>query len=51
MKAQYLEALQGFLDVYSEEMGTANISYSLTDISQPLDQALLAFLTQGKRLQ
>jgi len=51
VKAGYMTALGDFLKTYSEETGRSNIFYSLMDTSQPLDQALLSFLSRSKRLR
>jgi uncharacterized protein (DUF58 family) len=48
VKEQYLKAIRAFLENYSEQMGKTNISYVLTDTSQPLDQALLSFLNLAR---
>jgi uncharacterized protein (DUF58 family) len=51
VKKHYLDALRAFLDTYSEEMGKANIAYTLIDTSEPLDRALLTFLGQSARMR
>lgn len=48
VKQGYLSALQGFLGMYSEEMGKCNILYSVADTSKPLDRALFSFLTRSR---
>lgn len=49
VRTEYLKALQGFLDVYQEELGKTNIAYTLVDTGKPLDRALLAFLGHHAR--
>ncbi|MBI5093879.1 MAG: DUF58 domain-containing protein [Candidatus Hydrogenedentes bacterium] len=45
VKGPYLDALGAFLKTYREELGKTNIAYTLIDTSEPLDRALLAFLS------
>ena len=49
VKTPYLEALRRFLDIYREELGKVNVAYTLIDTSEPLDRALLAFLSHGTK--
>ena len=45
----YLSALHEALDTYKRELGSASIDYRLLDTSQPLDFALMSYLsTRGK---
>ena len=47
VQADYLKALQEFLDHYSNEMGKRNIWYSLVDTSAPLDEPLFSFFMRN----
>jgi uncharacterized protein (DUF58 family) len=49
VRRQYLDALNGTLEVYKRELTSAGIDYRLLDTSQPLDWALAAYLsTRGR---
>lgn len=50
VKTEYLKNLQTFIDRISEELGRTNISYTLLDTGEPLDRALLSFLTRRRSL-
>jgi uncharacterized protein (DUF58 family) len=47
VRGNYMKALQGFLDHYSNELGKRNIWYSLVDTSAPLDEPLLSFFMKN----
>jgi uncharacterized protein (DUF58 family) len=50
VRQDYLDALNGTIDLYKRELGSAGIDYQLLDTSQPLDFALMAYLaTRGAR--
>jgi uncharacterized protein (DUF58 family) len=49
VRQQYLEALNGAIDVYRRELGGAGIDYRLLDTSEPLEFALMSYLsTRGR---
>jgi uncharacterized protein (DUF58 family) len=49
VRQQYLEALNGALDTYRRELGGAGIDYRLLNTSEPLEFALMAYLsTRGR---
>ena len=47
----YLQALNGLVDRYREELGAHGIDYQLVNTSQPLDEALLTYLATRSRRQ
>ncbi len=49
VRRQYLDTLEGMLTTYKRELGVAGIDYCLLDTSQPLDLALLAYLSNRSR--
>ena len=51
VRAHYLEAIGGLIDRYRRELGAAGIDYTLLPTSQPLEMALLSYLsTRSKAL-
>jgi len=51
VRAHYLEAIGGLIDRYRRELGAAGIDYTLLPTSQPLELALLSYLsTRSKAL-
>jgi len=51
VRAHYLEAMGGLIDRYRRELGAAGIDYTLLPTSQPLELALLSYLsTRSKAL-
>ena len=49
VREQYLSELNGTIDRYKRELGAAGIDYRLLDTSQPLEFALMSYLsTRGK---
>ena len=50
VRESYLAAINAFIDTYRRELGAAGIDYQVLDTSQPLDKALLTYLsTRGRR--
>lgn len=49
VRGAYLRAVQGFVDTYRRELGGAGIDYHLLDTAQPLDLALVSYLTARSR--
>jgi len=50
VRAQYLAAMDAHVENYRRELRSAGIDYRLLDTSQPLDFALLSFLSvRGRR--
>jgi uncharacterized protein (DUF58 family) len=50
VRAQYLAAMEAHVETYRRELRSAGIDYRLLDTSQPLDFALLSFLSvRGRR--
>lgn len=49
VRGAYLQAVQGFVDTYRRELGGAGIDYYLLDTAQPLDLALVSYLTARSR--
>ena len=50
VRADYLEGIETLVRRYRRELRVANIDYHLVDTAQPLDTALLAYLsTRGRR--
>lgn len=49
VRGAYLQAVQGFIDTYRRELGGAGIDYHLLDTAQPLDLALVSYLTARSR--
>ena len=50
VRDQYLAAVDDFIAVYRRDFGAAGIDYQVLDTSQPLDHALLTYLsTRGRR--
>lgn len=47
VRSDYLKALQGFLDHYSNELGKRNMWYSLVNTSAPLDEPLFSFFMRN----
>lgn len=47
----YLAAITGLVEGYRRELGSQGIDYQLLDTSQPLDEALLAYLATRARRQ
>ena len=51
VRAHYLEAIGGLIDRYRRELGAAGMDYTLLPTSQPLELALLSYLsTRSKAL-
>jgi uncharacterized protein (DUF58 family) len=51
VREHYLEAIGGLIDRYRRELGAAGIDYTLLPTSQPLEMALLSYLsTRSKAL-
>ena len=51
VRAHYLKAIGGLIDRYRRELGAAGIDYTLLPTSQPLEMALLSYLsTRSKAL-
>jgi uncharacterized protein (DUF58 family) len=49
VRASYLEALHRTIDLYKRELGSAGIDYRLLDTSEPLELALMSYLsTRGR---
>jgi len=49
VRQQYLDELHGTIDRYKRELGAAGIDYRLLDTSEPLEFALMSYLsTRGK---
>jgi hypothetical protein len=49
VREQYLESLNATLDTYKRELGGAGIDYRLLNTSEPLEFALMAYLsTRGR---
>jgi uncharacterized protein (DUF58 family) len=49
VRAHYLEAMSGLIERYRRELGAAGIDYHLLQTSQPLEMALLAYLSTRSR--
>jgi uncharacterized protein (DUF58 family) len=50
VRAQYLAELEALMEKYRRELRLAGIDYTLVDTSQPLDMALLSYLSvRGRR--
>jgi uncharacterized protein (DUF58 family) len=49
VRADYLSAIGGLLETYRRELSLAGIDYQLLQTSQPLDGALLAYLSARSR--
>ena len=49
VREHYLEAMGGLIDQYRRELGAAGIDYHLLNTSQPLEMALLAYLSTRSR--
>ena len=49
VRGHYLEAMTGLIDRYRRELGAAGIDYHLLETSQPLEMALLAYLSTRSR--
>src|SRR5262249_42534818 len=51
VRDDYLRAVNGLIDRYKRELGGAGIDYQLLNTSQPLELALMAYLsTRGRAL-
>ena len=49
VREEYLGALNSTLEIYRRELGSAGIDYRLLNTSEPLEFALMAYLsTRGK---
>jgi uncharacterized protein (DUF58 family) len=49
VRAEYLEALNSALEVYKRELGSAGIDYRLVNTAEPLEFALMSYLsTRGR---
>jgi len=51
VRAHYLQAMKGLIDRYRRELGAAGIDYTLLTTAQPLEIALLAYLSTRSRAQ
>lgn len=49
VRRQYLEEINGLIDLYKRELGLVGIDYCLLDTSTPLDFALMSYLSTRKR--
>ena len=49
VRSAYLAELQRVLDVYKRELGSMGIDYKLVDTSQPLEFALMSYLSNRSR--
>lgn len=49
IREHYLKQIGGLIDRYRRELGAAGIDYQLLDTSQPLEMALLAYLSTRSR--
>jgi len=49
VRAHYLEAIGALIDRYKRELGAAGIDYTLVPTSQPLEMALLSYLSTRAR--
>ena len=49
VRESYLSAINGFIDTYRRDLGAAGIDYQVLDTSQPLDKALLTYLSTRSR--
>jgi uncharacterized protein (DUF58 family) len=49
VRAHYLEAMSGLIERYRRELGAVGIDYHLLETSQPLEMALLAYLSTRSR--
>jgi uncharacterized protein (DUF58 family) len=49
VRQSYLAALNAFIETYRRELGAAGIDYQVIDTSQPLDKALLTYLSTRSR--
>ena len=49
VRQQYLDALNGALDLYKRELTSAGVDYRVLDTSQPLDFALSAYLSTRQK--
>jgi uncharacterized protein (DUF58 family) len=49
VRGHYLEAMTGLIERYRRELGAAGIDYHLLQTSQPLEMALLAYLSTRSR--
>jgi len=50
VREDYLSGMRGLIDRYERELRVAGIDYQLLDTSQPLDFALLAYLSTRERM-
>ena len=51
VREHYVKAITGLIDRYKRELGAAGIDYHLVTTDQPLEMALLAYLsTRGRAL-
>ena len=48
-KQKYSECVEEFLDDIKKTAGRSNVDYCLVDTSEPLDRAMIAFLSKRKR--
>jgi len=49
VRAAYLAELHRVLEIYKRELGSMAIDYRLLDTSQPLEFALMAYLSNRSR--
>jgi hypothetical protein len=49
VREHYLKAIRGLVERYRRELGAVGIDYHLLDTSQPLELALLAYLSTRSR--
>ena len=49
VRAHYLKEMGGLIDRYRRELGTSGIDYQLVDTNQPLELALLSYLSTRSR--
>jgi hypothetical protein len=51
VRSHYLKAIGGLIERYKQELGASGIDYQLLTTDQPLELALLAYLsTRGRAL-
>lgn len=49
VRDHYLKEIEGLIELYRRELGVAGIDYCLLDTSQPLDFALMSYLSTRRR--
>ena len=51
VRAHYLKTIGALIDRYKRELGAAGIDYTLLTTTEPLEMALLAYLSTRSRAQ